>query len=78
MGVCTNYEKGSITADCKGSDAESGRFLIAVLEKGGIGLGSWFPKPLGISLVTSLSLLVPQSSVFSDLVKKISGVCDMQ
>ena len=78
MGDCTNYEKGSIRADCKVSDVESGHFLIAVLEKGHVGLGSWFPKTLGISSVTSLSLLVPQSSVFSGLVKKIPQVCDTQ
>jgi len=69
-GDCTSYENGSIGADCKVSNVESGHFLIAVVENGDVGLGSWVPKSLGISLVTSLSRLVLQSSVVSGLVRK--------
>lgn len=76
VGDCTNYEKGPIRADCKVSNVESEHFLI-VLEKRDVGLGSWFPKTLGISSY-AVRLLVPQSSVFSGLVKKTPEVCDRQ
>lgn len=78
MGDCTNYEKGSIGANFKVSNAESGHFWIPALEKRGGRLGSSFPKALGVSLVICLSLLVPQSSVLCGLMKKIPELCDMQ
>lgn len=78
MGDCTNYEKGSITADFKVSNAQSGHFWVPAQEKRGRRLGSSFPKALVISLVISLSLLVPQFSVLCGLMKKIPEVGDMQ
>lgn len=70
--------KGSVRTDCKVSNVESGHFLVAVLEKGDVCLGSWLPKTLGMYLVTFLSLLLPQSSVLTGLVKKIPELHYMQ
>lgn len=78
MGDSTSCEKGSIAPDFKGSNVESGNFWVLAQEKRGGRLGSSFPEALGISMVMCLSLLVPQSSVFCDLMKEIPEVCDMQ
>lgn len=77
-GDCINYEKGSIRADFKVPDVESGLFWIPAWEKRGGRIGTSFSKALGISLVICLGLLVPQSSVPCGLIKKIPEVCDMQ